>query len=476
VAFYSIIFIFFIIIAVVIYYLTPIKYRKFLLLAYNYLFYSYFDYRLTFLLFAATLLNYIIGNLILSSKLERNKGILFSLSLVCNLLILGFFKYYNFFIDSINSFTFLLGLKVNLSTLDILLPLGISYYTFQTLTYVFDIYYGSITERTDFIDYAVFASFFALITSGPIERASTLIPQIKQLPNFDTSFIKKGFALIVIGMFRKLLIADPAGQIVNQIFSEPQYYRSIEILVAIFLYAFQLYNDFAGYSSIARGVAKLFGLDVISNFKQPFFSISITDFWLRWHRSFSFWLRDYLFLPLQAKFRNIGLTGYILAVMITFIICGLWHGATWGFVLWGFIQGLYISFSRLTLKLRDSFLNKIKINQTILWLFRIIFTFGLSVFGFFILRSGGDLKLAKDMIFMIVNWSNSEFAIRFLIILFSIALMTIIIDLSEIKYKSQAFLQRLKPELKYAIYFILCIVIILTIITPKNLPFIYEQF
>ena len=474
-SFYSFIFIFFLFTAVVIYFASPAKYRKYLLIFYNYLFYSYFDYRLTILLFATTTVNYIAGNSILSSKTERNKKRIILLALVFNITVLGFFKYFNFFIDSVNSFVLLLGFQLNLTTLNILLPLGISYYIFQTLTYVFDIRYGSITEKTAFIDYAVFASFFALIISGPIERASTLIPQIKKAPNFDVSYLRKGFALISIGMFRKLLIADAAGHIVNQIFAEPQYYRSSEILIGIILYSFQLYNDFAGYSSIARGVAKLFGFDVISNFTQPFFSTSIVDFWRRWHRSFAFWLRDYLFFPMQVKFRSLKMIGNLLAVMITFIICGLWHGASWGNVFWGFIQGVYISFSLLTLKYREYFLEKLNPNKLVLQTFRIAFTFSLTVFGFFIARVE-NLTMAKNMINMIINWSQSEFTFKFLTILFSVAILTTIIDLSEIKYKSQAFLQRLNPPIKYAVYSIIWLLIILSIITLKKLPFIYQRF
>ncbi len=473
--FYSFIFILFIFISILVYYTTPYKYRKFLLLLYNYLFYSYFDYRLTILLFTATTLNYLFGNFILSSQVEKRKNVLFILSIIGNILILGFFKYYNFFIDSVNSFTQLLGININLQTLNIILPLGISYYIFQTMTYVFDIYYGSISERSNFLDYAIFASFFALIISGPIERASTLIPQIQRPTKFNFLNLKTGMALISIGMLRKLLIADPAGRIVGQIFSEPQYYRSIEILVAIILYTFQLYNDFAGYSSIARGVAKLFGINVIVNFKQPFFSTSITDFWRRWNRSLAFWLRDYLFIPLQLKFRNLKLAGNVLAIMITFIICGIWHGSTWGNVLWGFSQGFYISFSLVTLKFREPIIARMKINPHLYKIFKIIFTFGLTVIGFFIARAD-SLSTIKYMISAIINWEQSDLTIKFLLVLFSISLMTLIIDLSELKFKSKAFLQKLNPQFKYALYIILWTIIIISLVTQNKLPFIYEKF
>ncbi|MCX8010915.1 MAG: hypothetical protein N3A61_07170 [Ignavibacteria bacterium] len=276
-------------------------------------------------------------------------------------------------------------------------------------------------------------------------------------------------------MARKLMIADPIGLIVSQIFAEPQYYKSIEILVAITLYPIQLYNDFAGYSSIARGVAKIFGFDIISNFKQPFFATSIADFWRRWHISFSFWLRDYLFTPLQLKLRHLGSTGIVLSIMFTFFICGLWHGPTWGNVLWGIIHGFYLSVSTISVNIRKTILNFIRPSELILIIFRRVFIFVIIVFSFLIARAE-NLNSVFYMINSIVNWSDSEITGRFIsmFIVFFIASFTI--DIFEIKYKSQAFLLKIRPSIRYALYFSLWIFFVLLLMTQNKLPFIYEKF
>jgi alginate O-acetyltransferase complex protein AlgI len=473
--FFSIIFIILIVVSVAIYYLAPTKYRNIILLLYNYLFYSTFDYRMTVLLFSLTSINFLIGNKLQSAKNDKVKYYFVVAALVVNLTALWFFKYFNFFIDSLNDFAVILGLEIHLSTLNILLPLGISYYIFQTLTYIFDHYYETIKEKYTFLEYAAFASFFPTIVSGPIERASKLLPQIKQERKFVSSNIEEGFALITIGMFRKLIIADACGVLVDHVFAEPNYFLSGEVLIAIFLYAFQIYNDFAGYSSIARGVAKLFGFNIIENFKQPFFADSIADFWRRWHISLSFWMRDYLFYPMQFKFRSLGKWGNILAVMILFIVIGIWHNPSWSFVMWGFLQGLYISFSILTLNLRNSFIKSIKLSGKLLIGTRILITFLLTVFALFVERTHG-IQDVYVMLSIIFDWSWSEIAVRFLLILLSTLSATLIIDLLEIKFKSEAFLMKFIPPVKYAVSIVIWLIIILYMLTAQKLPFIYAQF
>ena len=226
------------------------------------------------------------------------------IALIINLIVLGFFKYFNFFSESFSSFFQLLGFGLDSFTLKLILPLGISFYVFQTLTYVFDIYYENISVKYRFLDFAVFASFFPTVVAGPIERASRLLPQINNERLFNTDNLKIGISLIVVGLFRKVVIGDTCGKIVNHIFADPQYFTSLEVFVAVILYSIQIYNDFAGYSNIAKGVAKLLGFDIYINFKQPYFATSVADFWRRWHISLSLWLKDYLFTPLQLKFRN----------------------------------------------------------------------------------------------------------------------------------------------------------------------------
>ncbi len=426
-------------------------------------------------MFGLTTLNFLIGNKLDASKSDKTKYYLVVLALIINITALWFFKYFNFFIESVNGFTEFVGLDVNLSTLNILLPLGISYYIFQTLTYIFDHYYGSIKEKFSFLDYAVFASFFPTIVSGPIERASTLLPQIKHERKFLSSNIKEGFALITVGMFRKLLIADACGVLVDHVFAEPKYFLSAEVLIAIFLYSFQLYNDFAGYSSIARGIAKLFGFNIIANFKQPYFADSITDFWRRWHISLSFWIRDYLFFPLQFKFRSWGKWGNILAVMIVFTVIGIWHNPSWSFVFWGILQGFYISFSILTINARAAFVKKIKLSGNLLKASKILITFLLTVFAFFVERVD-SLSDVGQMLSIVINWTSSELAGKFFLIFLAVLSTTLIIDLMEIKFKSEAFLMKINPQVKYAVSIIAWFIIILYMLTADKLPFIYAQF
>lgn len=474
--FYSFIFLIFLIIGVSFYYLSnKSSYKKVLIIILNYAFYCYFDIRFAILLFCITTINYLAGNLISADKNENIKKLVFYSAILLNLLALGFFKYYNFFIESIATLLNSFGLSSNIPTLNILAPLGISYYIFQTLTYIFDLQYNSLEKKVPFIDYMIFGSFFPTIVAGPIERASTLLPQISSLKTFNKEFIKKGFALITIGMLRKLIIADPLGLVIGQIFSEPQYYKSVEILIAIILYPIQLYNDFAGYSSIARGVAKLFGFNIISNFKQPFFSKSIVEFWRRWHISFSFWLRDYLFTPLRLKYRDKGDLGIVYSIMLTFFICGLWHGPTWGNVLWGLIHGFYLSFSVLTTNFRNKLKEMFNLKDIYLNLLRSLFLFLMIVFSFLVARAD-NLNQVFYMLNSVLHWSHSELTFRFIAILITGSSASFLVDYFENKYKSQAFLMYLKPSFKYALYLTLWVFFILLFMTQNKLPFIYEKF
>jgi D-alanyl-lipoteichoic acid acyltransferase DltB (MBOAT superfamily) len=343
------------------------------------------------------------------------------------------------------------------------------------MTFIFDNYYETINEKYTYIDYCVFASFFPTIIAGPIEKASRLLPQIKGGVTFSSHNISKGITLITLGMFRKVLIGDTCGSMVDQVFAEPGYYLSPEVLITLFLYSFQLYNDFAGYSSIARGIARLFGFEIISNFKQPYFSQSISEFWKRWHISLAIWLRDYLFKPLQFKYRSLGKYGNVLGIMITFIICGLWHGPSWGYIFWGFSQGFYISYSFLTIGYRENLIKIFRIPSIVVKSFRMLFTFSLITLTFLFFRAD-SFSTAFQMISIIFNWTSSNLTLQFSYALIAVSLFSFTFDLLELKYKSQAFLLKMKPALRYGISFGLWIVILLYLLTAHKLPFIYAQF
>lgn len=473
--FNSFIFLICLLLAVPVYYLLPQNLRKYFLILCNYLFYSYFDYRLTILLFGLTSSTYIFGNIISASENEKLKKYLFWSGVAVNLFALGLFKYFNFFIASFHNFLNVFGLESGLSTLNILMPLGISFYVFQTLTFLFDNYFGTLKTRYTFSEYTLFASFFPTIIAGPIERASRLLPQIREGIKFSPSNNSKGLALITIGMFRKVLIGDGSGLIIDQVFAEPNYYLSPELLITVFLYSFQLYNDFAGYSAIARGVAKLFGFDIFSNFRQPFFATSITDFWRKWHISLALWLRDYLFKPLQFSLRNLRIWGNVAAIMITFVICGLWHGPTWNYVFWGFLQGFYMAFSLLTQKKRSKILIALNLPAKLIFTSRVILTFILITISFLFFRTE-NFSHTFQIMAIISDWQSSELTVRFLQIFIAVSITSTVIDLLEMKFKSQAFLAKLKPAVNLGVSLALWFVIILYLMTSNKLPFIYAQF
>lgn len=470
----SFIFFLFLIIVTTIYYVVPSRVRNFILLSANYLFYSYYDYRFAVLLLLLTSTTHFIGNKIYDTKNYEIKKRFLIAGVVLNLVVLGIFKYFNFFSESFISFLKLIGFGYNPITLKILLPLGISFYVFQTLTYIFDIYWERIDRKFNFWNFAVFASFFPTIIAGPIERANRLLPQIIKERNFDKANLKYGISLIVIGLFRKVLIADTAGKIVNHILAEPKFYTSFEIFVVIILYAIQIYNDFAGYSNMARGAAKVLGFDIYINFKQPYFSKSIAEFWRRWHISLSLWLKDYLFTPLQLKFRNYRLWGNVIALIITFTLCGLWHGAAWTFIFWGFLYGFYMSFALVAAKQKKIIAGLIS-NESVLNFFRIVSTFTMVTFAWLIFRaeSFSEVFLIISKLF---EFTSGEFVVRFTKILLSYSVISFAIDYLEYKWQTDSILIKFKPAVGYAISLSIIIIVFAYLLTSDKSPFIYAQF
>lgn len=472
--FNSFIFFFFIITVTVIYYLSSSRKRNLVLLISNYFFYSYFDYRFALLLLVLTSSTYLIGNKIIDTKEFNKKRNLLIIAVAINLTVLSFFKYFNFFSRSFSSILNMLGWGSDSLTLNLLLPLGISFYIFQTLTYIFDTYFENITQKYKYIDFAVFASFFPTVVAGPIERASRLLPQINSERVLNINNIKLGFNLIVIGLFRKVLIGDAAGRIVNNIFAEPQYYTSFEIFTSIILYSIQIYNDFAGYSNIARGVAKILGFDIYINFRQPYFAVSVADFWRRWHISLSLWLKDFLFTPLQLKFRYYKKWGNVIALMITFTLCGLWHGASWTFVFWGFLHGFYMSFALLTVN-QKKYLNGFFKNKKLLHILQIIITFFLITFAWIFFRAD-SFNASFLIISKLFEFTSGEFTLRFLKIMLSFGVISFLIDYFESRWQTDSVLSKAKPAVTFAISLAILIIVFAYLLTADKSPFIYAQF
>ncbi|MCE7995961.1 MAG: MBOAT family protein [Roseivirga sp.] len=321
-----------------------LKLQNLALLCASYLFYGWWDYRFLLLIFISTVADYVLGQKIEGTDNLKLKRLFLRLSVLANLGLLGFFKYYNFFIESwINAWgTFGVDFSGS-STLNIILPVGISFYTFQTMSYSLDIYKGQLKPTKDFIAFGAFVSFFPQLVAGPIERASNLLPQILRKRVFNAEDAKDGLRQILMGLFKKVLVADTLAKIVESTFSGDESLSASTLAVGAVCFSFQIYADFSGYSDIAIGTAKLFGVRLMTNFRFPFFSRSISEFWRRWHISLYSWLNDYVFLPLNIRFRFWGKIGLLLAVWMTFGISGLWHGAGWNYVLFGLIQAAYLT-------------------------------------------------------------------------------------------------------------------------------------
>lgn len=306
-----------------------------LLLVASYFFYGWWSWKFMGLLMLSTALDYAYGFWVASPNRKKAKLFLW-LSIINNLGILGVFKYYNFFAVQFQKGFDLLGLHTNPVLLQVALPIGISFYTFHGMSYVFDIYRGHQKPVRNFVDYAVFVSFFPLLVAGPIERASHLLPQVQKPRSFRYAQAVEGCRLILWGMFKKVVIADSLAGIVDSIFSNYHDQNGVTLIVGAIAFSFQIYGDFSGYSDIALGTAKLFGFELLSNFKFPYFSRDVAEFWRRWHISLSSWFRDYLYIPLGGS-KN-GKYKAIRNTFIIFLVSGFWHGASWNFIAWGFIH------------------------------------------------------------------------------------------------------------------------------------------
>ena len=312
-----------------------LKKQNILILAASYFFYGWWSYKFLGLLALSTFLDYAYGFGVASPNRKKAKIFLW-LSIINNLGILGVFKYYNFFAVQFQLLFQAMGWQANPVLLNVFLPVGISFYTFHGMSYVFDIYKGKQKPVSSFVDYAVFVCFFPLLVAGPIERASHLLPQVQQKRTFNYYQAVQGLRLILWGMFKKVVIADNLSVIVNKIFSNYQYENGATLIVVAIAFSFQIYGDFSGYSDIAIGTAKLFGFELLSNFKFPYFARDIAEFWRRWHISLSSWFRDYLYIPLGGS--KEGKMRAVINTFIIFIVSGFWHGADWKFVIWGFIH------------------------------------------------------------------------------------------------------------------------------------------
>lgn len=399
--------VFFIIVFILYWYVfnKNLRQQNIFLLLISLFFYSCWDWRFMFLLLFSIGLDFFVGNKIYrNSDNLRNKKIWLWSSILINLGFLGFFKYYNFFIDSFSNFISLFGLKVNAWTLRIILPVGISFYTFHGLSYVIDIYKNKIKPVDNLIDYSLFVSFFPLLVAGPIERATHLLPQIQKQRIFSYANSMNGLRQILWGLFKKVVIADSCAVYVNLIFDNPTDYSGSTLLIGAILFSFQIYGDFSGYTDIALGTARLLGIELLQNFSYPYFSRDIAEFWRRWHISLSSWFRDYIYIPLGGsrgssweKTRN---------VFVVFIISGFWHGANWTFLFWGLLHALFF----LPLLLNKTNRNHIRIvsedDLSVKSFFQILATFVMVTFSWIFFRAR---NLSESFSYISIIASKSVF-------------------------------------------------------------------
>ncbi len=471
-------FVFFIFLGTVIpiFYALPRKHKaKFILLC-SYFFYGYWDYRFVSLLLISTIVDFLVGAKLFTTSNKLKRKLLLYTSLFTNLGILGFFKYFNFFTDSFNSAFNYFGYSLDFLHMNIILPVGISFYTFQTLTYTIDIYRGKLTPTNSFIDFAVYVSFFPQLVAGPIERAKNLLPQIKEFARPNAHMIQSGIVLISVGLFRKVLIGDTSGRIVDQIFAQPEYYSSLELIMGLVLFSFQIYNDFAGYSNIARGTAKLLGINIMVNFNQPYLSANITEFWRRWHISLSSWLKDYLYISLggnrKGKYRT------YMNLMLTMLLGGLWHGANWTFVVWGGLHGIYLSVHKMFLrgkKIPDRYEGKFLSKKTTVFLSKIILTYLLVLLTWLFFRAE-NFSHAFTYFTNIFAWSASAFPFRALSIILAFSMVSFFVDFFEYYFREHTYLLRVKTVYRYALLVVVLFYCFVYMFQAEPMPFIYFQF
>ena len=364
-----------------------LKLQNFLIVAASYLFYGWWDWRFLSLILFSTLVDFMVGKKLRSEENQLKRKVLLWTSVLVNLGFLGFFKYYNFFLDNfITAFSFF-GQDIQANSLNIILPVGISFYTFQTLSYTIDVYKRKLEPTKDFIAFSSFVSFFPQLVAGPIERATNLLPQFYTKRHFDYSKAVDGMRQILWGLFKKIVIADNCAQYANIIFNNSSEYSGSTLVLGAIFFTFQIYGDFSGYSDIAIGTSRLFGFNLKQNFAFPYFSRDIAEFWRSWHISLSTWFKDYLYIPLGGS--RGGTWNKIRNVFIIFLVSGFWHGANWTFIIWGALNALYFLPIFLTNNNRNN-LDIVAHNKylpCIKEFLLICLTFGLTVFAWIFFRA-----------------------------------------------------------------------------------------
>lgn len=455
-----------------------LKLQNFLIVVASYLFYGWWDWRFLLLILFSTIVDYTIGQKLRNEENQLKRKVLLWISILINLGFLGFFKYYNFFLDNfITAFSFF-GSEIKANSLNIILPVGISFYTFQTLSYTIDVYNRKLEPAKDFIVFSAFVSFFPQLVAGPIERATHLLPQFYKKRTFDYSKAVDGMRQILWGLFKKIVIADNCAKYANLIFNNSEDYSGCTLVLGALFFTFQIYGDFSGYSDIAIGTSRLFGFDLMQNFNFPYFSRDIAEFWRRWHISLSTWFRDYLYIPLGGS--RGGTWMKVRNTFIIFIVSGFWHGANWTFIVWGGLNAIYFLPLLLTNNNRKNLetIAQGKLFPSLQEFLFILLTFGLTVFAWIFFRAeniGHAIQYIKDIFknpasFFILSiyWKYKT----------TILLIIIFVLFEWVGRDGQYAISKLglkwKLPLRYAMYYAIIIAIIW--FSGKEQQFIYFQF
>ncbi|KAA0989881.1 MBOAT family O-acyltransferase [Dyadobacter aurulentus] len=456
-----------------------LKLQNIVLLFASYFFYSCWDWRFMLLLVFSTLLDYFTGIKIHEASNHKSKKFWLWLSISINLGFLGIFKYYNFFADSFADGLALLGFRANFETLQIILPIGISFYTFHGLSYVIDIYKGRFEPERNFVPYSLFVSFFPLLVAGPIERGTHLLPQLTKARKFNSSKAIDGLRQILWGLFKKIVIADNCAEYANTIFNNSDAYSGSTLVVGALFFTFQIYCDFSGYSDIALGTARLFGIDLLRNFAFPYFSRDIAEFWRRWHISLSSWFKDYLYIPLGGskgstwmKVRN---------TFIIFLVSGFWHGANWTFIVWGVLNAIYILPSIIFNTNRNNLdiVAKGRLFPTLREFFAIISTFALTVLAWIFFRANNVshafnyiAEIFSTSLFTVPSFAGDKKSLVTTILLG----LFVLIEWQgrEEKYAIEKLGTTWIKPVRWGFYY--SVVILIFLFTGENQTFIYFQF
>ncbi|KJR43767.1 membrane protein involved in D-alanine export [Candidatus Magnetoovum chiemensis] len=451
-----------------------LRLQNLLIVIASYIFYGWWDWRFLSLIIISSACDYLIGLGLYRASDRRSKSILLFLSLSFNLGMLGFFKYFNFFVSSFAAAFAQYGIELNTRSLSIVLPVGISFYTFQTLSYTIDVYKGRLKPTEDVIAFFAFVCFFPQLVAGPIERAANLLPQFYSKRRFDYNTAADGLRQILWGMFKKVVIAKICAENADYIFGSYNDLSSAVLVFGAVCFAFQIYGDFSGYSDIAIGAAKLFGFRLMVNFSCPYFARNIAEFWRRWHISLSTWFRDYVYIPLGGSYGSI--LNQIRNILITFTASGLWHGANWTFIVWGFLNGLYYIPGMLMHRRNIVIISTNKYLNAVKEFISIVLTFSLISFAWIFFRAE-DISHAFSYIGRMCAFTLSKPSQTINIIdptEINGILVIIIVEWLQRNKEHGLDIKFLYMPVRWAIYVLITILALNYFVEQK--PFIYFQF